>query len=215
MFKRILTTVLILILALISTSWAEELVVADFSSYQEGTFPADWKRRGTAPTTTYLVRKGEKPYLEAKSAGAANQIAVQFPYRIKEYPYLSWEWKAVVMPPGGDESRKKTCDSVAAVYVALKGGALPKFIKYVWSSSLPVGSRLKSPFSPLTKMVVVRNQESKLNTWYTEKVNVLEDLKKFFPRHRGKVRGIAFMTDSDNTQTSTEAHLGRIVISTK
>ena len=171
-------------------------------------------------TPTYIVRKKEGGYLEARSNGdEAIQIGKGIVYLLSEYPTLSWEWRVVKLPKGGDESAKKTADSAAALYVILDGKGInkkwPRTIKYVWSASQPKGSRLGSPYDRKTKMVILQNQETPLNTWVKEKVDVLKDLEEFFPKDRGKVRGIAFMTDSDNTKSSTEAHIKNIIISSE
>jgi hypothetical protein len=195
--------------------WAESLKVEDFSQFEDGAFPQGWRTRGKSKTTTYIVRKQSQSYLEGKSENEGPvQIAKKVVYRIKEYPYLSWEWRVIKHPAGADERSTKTGDSAAAIYVILAGAAWPNTIKYVWSASVPKGTRLKSPFDPKTKMVVLRSKEDPLNQWVKEKVNVLEDLKEFFPRHKGLTRGIAFMTDSDNTESSSEAHVTKIVVST-
>ncbi len=196
---------------------AGQKLLDDFSKYKDGSFPSEWKVRTENPHTTYVIRHQAGAYLEAKSNGdEAIQIGKTVVYLLEEYPMLSWEWRVVKLPKGGDERNKKTADSAAALYVILDGRGLakkwPRTIKYVWSASLPVGSRLESPYDRKTQMVVLRNQETPLNTWVKEKVDVLKDLQEFFPKDRGKVRGLAFMTDSDNTKSSTEAHIKGIML---
>jgi len=195
---------------------AESLRVEDFSKFENGAFPQSWRTRGKSKTTTYLVRKQSEAYLEGRSRNEGPvQIAKKVVYRIQEYPFLSWEWRVIKHPEGADERAAETGDSAAALYVILAGAAWPDTIKYVWSASVPKGTRLVSPFDPKTKMVVLRSKEDPLNQWVEEKVNVWEDLKEFFPGHRDLTRGIAFMTDSDNTKSSSEAHIRKIVVSSE
>ena len=162
---------------------AESMRVDDFSRDKDGASPQGWRTRGDSKSTTYLVRKGPPAYLEGKSRDEGPvQIARKVVYRLQEYPYLSWEWRVITLPTGGDERFTKTGDSAAAVYVILAGAAWPNTIKYVWSASVPKGTRLISPFDSKTKMVILRSKGDPLNQWVKEKVNVLEDLKEFFPR---------------------------------
>ena len=190
----------------------------DFDKYSDGAFPEAWKLRTEDPLTTYIIRKQDGgAYMEAKSnGGQAIQIGIGLVYLLEEYPLLTWEWRVVKLPQGGDESAKNSADSAAALYVIMDGKGLakkwPRTIKYVWSASQPVGTRLTSPYDPKTKMVILRNQETPPNQWVTEKVDVAKDLKEFFPKDKGKVRGFAFMTDSDNTKSSTEAHIRKIAV---
>ena len=203
-------------LAGLSPALAESIRVEDFSKLEADAFPQGWRTRGKSKSTTYIVRKQSQAYLEGRSKNEGPvQIAKKVVYRIKEYPFLSWEWRVINHPDGADERSTKTGDSAAALYVVLAGAAWPNTIKYVWSASVPKGTRFKSPFDPKTKMVILRSKEAPLNQWLKEKVNVLEDLKRFFPRHKGLTRGIAFMTDSDNTKSSSEAHLTNIVVSSE
>lgn len=202
-------------------AWAGQKPLDDFGQQKEGSFPEGWKARIDDPQTTYVIRQDPGgAYLEAKSnGGPAVQMGKKMYYLLEEYPFLTWEWRVVKQPKGGDERDKKTSDSAAALYVIMDGKGLakkwPRTVKYVWSASLPVGSRLTSPYDPKTRMVVLRNQETPLGKWVSEKVNVLKDLEEFFPKDKGKVRGFAFMTDSDNTKSATEAGIRKITISSE
>ncbi len=222
--KTGIATILLLVglwaLAAPSPVRAAQKALDDFSKYADGAFPKAWKTRTKNPNTTYVIRKESTAYLEAKSNGdEAVQIGKGMVYLIEEYPWLTWEWRVIKFPEGGDERAKKTSDSAAALYVILDGRGMakrwPRTIKYVWSASLAKGTRLTSPYDRKTKMVVLRNRETPLGEWVREKVNVAKDLKRFFPKDRGKVRGFAFMTDSDNTKSSTEAHIRGIAISSE
>lgn len=186
--------------------------VEDFSRCDLDAFPEGWKARGGEGADVYRVKSDGEKYLEAKAEANAVTIARQFSYHLKEYPFLSWQWKAVVLPRGGDERYKNTGDSGAGIYVIFPG-MLPKNIKYVWSSSLPVGTDTESPYSSRTKIVVLRNQSSPLGTWVSEKVNVYEDYKRLYGEEPEQVRAIGIMSDADNTHSSALAHYRKIAVS--
>jgi hypothetical protein len=186
--------------------------VEDFSRFDINTFPAGWESRGGDGAKVYHVKSEGETYLEARAEDTAVTIAKRFVYDLKEYPFLSWQWRADVLPRGGDERYKKSGDSGAGIYVIFSG-LLPKNIKYVWSASLPMGTNTKSPYNSKTRIVVLRNQSSPLQTWISEKVNVYEDYKRLFGEEPEQVQAIGIMTDSDNTHTVSLAQYKRIAVS--
>ena len=187
--------------------------VEDFSSFKEGSFPEGWKSRGGEGSEVYRVRSDHEPYLEADAKESAVTIAKEFEYDPTEYPYLSWQWRMIELPKGGDERYKKTGDSAAAIYVIFEGRFRPKSIKYVWSASLPRGTTTESPYNSKTKIVVMQNQSSPMDEWVSEKVNVYADYQRLFDAETESVQAIGLMSDSDNTQSTAVADYKAIVIS--
>jgi len=187
--------------------------VEDFSSFEEGSFPEGWKSRGGEGSEVYRVRSDHEPYLEANAKESAVTIAKKFEYDLTEYPYLSWDWRAIELPKGGDERYKKTGDSAAAIYVIFEGRFRPKSIKYVWSASLPRGTTTESPYNSKTKIVVMQNQSSPMDEWVSERVNVYEDYQRLFGDETESVQAIGLMSDSDNTQSTAVAHYKAIMVS--
>jgi hypothetical protein len=187
--------------------------VEDFSSFEEGSFPEGWKSRGGEGSEVYSVRSDHEPYLEAHAKQSAVTIAKKFEYDLTEYPYLSWQWRVIELPKGGDERYKNTGDSAAAIYVIFEGRFRPKSIKYVWSASLPRGTITESPYNSKTKIVVMQNQSSPMNEWVSEKVNVYADYQRLFGGETESVQAIGLMSDSDNTQSTAVAHYKAIMIS--
>jgi hypothetical protein len=189
--------------------------VEDFSTFNAGTFPEGWKARGGDGSKVYRVKANHESYLEAKAIRSAVTIAKEFQYDLKDYPFLSWQWRVLELPRGGDERYKKTGDSAAAIYVIFPGLLRPDNLKYVWSPTLPIATTTESPYSSKTKIVVLRNQSSPLGTWVSEKVNVYEDYKRLFGRDPEHVQAIGLMSDSDNTESRAEAHYKWISITKK
>jgi hypothetical protein len=189
--------------------------VEDFSRFEAGTFPQGWKARGGDGSKVYRVKANQESYLEAKAICSSVAIAKKFECDLKEYPFLSWQWRVLELPRGGDERYKKTGDSAAAIYVIFPGLFRPDVIKYVWSASLPIGTTTESPYNSKTKIVVLRNQSSQLGTWGPEKVNVYEDYKRLFGCEPKHVQAIGLMSDSNNTESRAQAHYKGITISKK
>jgi len=101
------------------------------------------------------------------------------------------------------------------VYVVFGGWPIPSSIKYVWSDTLPVGETFDSPHSSKTKVVVVRSGRSMIGKWVTEERNVLADYRGLFGEGENNptAKGIALLTDSDNTNTRAVGDYSDITIS--
>ena len=101
------------------------------------------------------------------------------------------------------------------MYVVFGGWPIPSSIKYVWSDTLPVGETFDSPHSSKTKVVVVRSGRSMIGKWVTEERNVLADYRGLFGEGENNptAKGIALLTDSDNTNTRAVGDYSDITIS--
>jgi len=189
--------------------------VENFSEFTINTFPVGWRSRGGNGEEVYSVKSEGEKYLEAIANSSAVTIAKKFEYDLLEYPILSWQWRVIELPQGGDERYKRTGDSGAGIYVIFPGLLFPESIKYVWSSSLPLSSTTESPYNGDTKVMVLRNHTSPLGTWLSEKVNVYEDYKKLFGHEPEEVIAIGLMSDSDNTKSRAVAHYKKLEVSKK
>ena len=75
-------------------------------------------------------------------------------------------------------------------------------MKYIWSENVPVGTHLSSN-GGLTQVRVLRSGTDGRGEWREEKVNVLEDYRRYFDvKEAPKPIGIAVLTDSDATKSS-------------
>lgn len=192
--------------------------IEDFSKLPADAFPEGWKcswRKKAQAEATYKVRHDSQSYLSARAVKSSVPIAKEFKYDPAVYPFLNWQWRVAAFPTGADERYKKTGDSAAAIYVIFAGWFRPDNIKYVWSASLPTGTVTNSPYSGKTKIVVLRNRSTPVETWVCERVNVYEDYKRLFGHEPGKVKAIGIMTDSDNTKSVAEADYRGLQISRK
>jgi len=151
--------------------------IDDFSKAKVGEFPPDWK-----------LRK-------------------EYEWDLSAYPMLVWSWRPLEFPKGADERNSSTNDSALAVYMLVPYSRVrgPKAVKYIWSEKVPVGTRLDSNMG-LTQVRVLRSgAPEKKGEWVEERVNVLDDYKKYFDmKEAPKPAGIAVLTDSDETQSSAQ-----------
>jgi Protein of unknown function (DUF3047) len=182
--------------------------IDDFSKDKVGEFPPDWKPRKDAGKEVYRVAEesGIK-FLHAAAKGLGIQAAKEYEWDLGAYPMLVWSWRPIDFPKGSDERDPKTNDSALAVYMLVPYSRMrgPKAVKYVWSEKVPVGTKLESNMG-LTQVRVLRSGgPEKKGEWVEERVNVLEDYKKYFDvKETPKPAGIAVLTDSDDTNSSAQ-----------
>ena len=183
--------------------------IEDFSQPLEDT----WRGRFKNFKEVYKIHdeQGNK-FLQASSTESANFIIRKVDVNIVEYPFFNWRWRANKLPVGGDESVKQHCDVSASIALVLsKSRVFPKSIKYSWSTTLPEETYTKSPFAiwpARCDIHVMQSGDTDISQWVTEKVNVLDDYKRFYNKEKvksKKIRAIVILTDSDNTGSPSKA----------
>jgi hypothetical protein len=178
-----------------------------FDSDQPGQFPSGWiSRNGKEMLQIYSVQiEGGKKYLHADARNIAAQIGYEKKWVLKDFPVLNWQWRAIHFPDNTNEHNKNSNDSVLGIYVVFGRWAFIKTIKYIWSDTLPAGTILTSPTHSRTKIVVIQSGRMLKDQWVTEKRNVLADYRLLFgdgdQDETPTARGIAILTDSDNSHT--------------
>ncbi len=192
---------------LVGPADAEECVtVENFSRGKVGEFPPDWKPRKDAGREVYSVQEIDGlRFLHALAKGLGIQAAKQYEWDPKAYPMLAWSWRPIEFPAGSDERQSKTNDSAVSVYAVFPHTPWSvRTLKYLWSAVVPVGMRLSSS-AGLTQALVIRSGTDRKGSWMEERVNILEDYKKFFDEaETPKASGIAVLTDSDDTKSTAQ-----------
>ena len=184
------------------------LSLETFEAYSPLTFPAPWKVRGNedeARTIYQVMEERGNLFLHAHANQQAIQIGLVQGFSPQEFPLLRWRWRVSQLPPGGDERRREIHDSAAGVYVIFDNQIFPRILKYVWSTTVPVGTRLQNPLYWRAQMVVVESGPSGLGEWRQETVNFYQDYKTLFGTEPGKVLGIGLMTSSSFTKSIASA----------
>jgi len=173
-----------------------------------------WRADRSDATVFSLDQEHGNYFVKIKTNGGTAAIGKSFEFDCHATPYLSWRWRAHVLPGGGNENVKKRDDSGASVYVFFPGILmLKKIVKYVWSTTLPRGTRTVSPFNSSLKVVVLRSGGDSLGIWVKESVNVFEDYTKFFGTSPEKALGVAILSDGDNTNSEAEADYDDFILS--
>jgi len=182
--------------------------IEDFSKDKVGELPADWKvRKDTAKEAYRVAEESGLRFLRAAAKGLGVQAAKEYEWDLGAYPMLVWSWRPVEFPKGADERNSKTNDSVLAVYTLVPYSRVrgPKAVKYIWSEKVPIGTRLDSNMGLTQVRVLGSGAPERKGEFVDERVNVLEDYKKYFnEKETPKPAGIAVLTDSDDTNSSAQ-----------
>jgi hypothetical protein len=179
-----------------------------FDQYQPATFPGQWQVRGDESVARVVYRVAEENgnrFLHAHADKQEVQIGLSHAFEPKKFPLLRWRWRVAQLPAGADERAVKTNDSAAGVYVVFDNRIMPRAIKYVWSATLPVGTRIASPVYWRAKVVVLESGPAGTDEWRQETVNFYQDYKDLFEAEPGEVQGIGLLTDANTTESVAEA----------
>ena len=174
-----------------------------------------WEFAGQA--SVELVRAESGPALSLRSSQASFALYRDVIVDLREFPLLSWSWKAVRLPAAGDVRHAATDDEGAQVYVIFPRWPAPltnsDVIGYVWDSRAPVGTQLTSPKAANVRVIVVESGAAHLGVWQRQARNVAADYLALFGRRPPRVGQVAVMIDSDDTRSVAEAVFGDLVFS--
>ena len=198
----------------------ENIVVTDFavSPAQKDIkqLPKGWALKvwhGRADVRLIKDENRDVKVLRMRSEKASVSIYREVKLDLNKFPVLSWKWKVTKLPAGADARNVESDDQAAGIYVVFP--RFPSFINslligYVWETSAPVGSILKSRKNPMVHYIVVRSGMDDLDKWITEKRNVMDDYRRVFGSEAPKVGGIALMIDTDDTLSDAESYFARV-----
>jgi hypothetical protein len=128
---------------------------------------------------------------------------------LNELPTLSWSWKVLKLPTGGDVRHVTTDDEAAQIYVIFPRWPYPKVssevLGYIWDSRAPVGLTLHSPRADNVRLIVLQSGQEKLGRWVKESRNVADDYRALFGKEPPVVGRVAVMVDSNDTRSEAEA----------
>jgi hypothetical protein len=195
---------------------SNHVVLEDWSEGKVGKIPFHWRSRDndSGKRRPYAIREEEDMrYLAADDRGESVVLGKEVRWNLRKYPYLSFRWRARLLPENGDERLGSTNDSAAAVTVIfkVKYGVIPFSVKYVWSSTLPVGAAVRREGIGKPWVVVADSGGESLGEWRSHIFNVYEAYRKTYGGDppEGTV-GIAILTDANATLSAASADYGEI-----
>jgi len=211
-----------LVLLLTAVAWAADVVIIeDWKTQKLGAkgIPEGWLGGQTwgLPQHDFVVEEQDGRrvlHLKSKIESSSIRKDIKGKVNLKETPILEWTWKAVVLPTNGD-CRKKTADDQAAqlyvVWPRFPEAVRSHIIGYIWDSTAPAGSIVKSEKTATVTYVVVRSGTADLGKWLTERRNVAEDYRKIYGSQPDNPAVISIAIDSDDTSSSAESFFGPIL----
>jgi len=211
---------LALLLSLSPAGAAEVSLVEDWSQIAVGAsgVPAGWTKYetwGGRPAYNFaLVEDEGRRALSLKSRNEHSSIAKEIRVNLRATPVLEWTWKVVKLPEGADIRNKATSDLTGHIFVIwprFPAMVRSRLIGYAWEATAPAPAVVKSRKTGTVTFFVVRSGPRDLDQWLTERRNVYEDYRTVFGEDPEDPRAIALSIDTNDTHSSAEALIGRVV----
>ena len=219
MRRRVLCVLLMLCAA--TAAWAaDQVVVEDWSQAPAGAkgVPPGWKGQswGSPKYDLTVVQEDGRKVLRLKSQNEGSTVSREIKGKVdlKATPVLEWSWKVGVLPKGGDSRKKATDDQAGQVYVAwprFPEALRSRIIGYVWDTTAPVGTIVKSEKTSTVTYVVIRSGPAELGKWITERRNVAEDFRKIYGEEPDNPGAVSLAIDSNDTASVAEWLAGPIL----
>jgi hypothetical protein len=134
---------------------------------------------------------------------------------------VSWKWRAITLPNGGNECASGAGDSAAVVYVTWKRAFRWYSLKYVWSAVGPKGAtcdRKRNPFRAQDTVIVESGPP--LGEWRTVTIDPDIEFQNHFEKGDRSASvpdliGVGIMSDGDQTKSPSEADYADFVFVAK
>ena len=210
----------LVVIGVAGVSAADLFVVEDWKRHTLGAngLPDGWKPPtfSTGKNDFTVVENDAHRVLHMRSRSDSSAIVreIKGKVNLKETPILEWSWRVVEMPKGGDSRRKETDDQAGQIYVVWErfpSAVRSRVIGYVWDTTAPAGTFVKSEKASTVTYVIIRSGPADLGKWITERRNVVEDFKKIYGEEPESPSAISIAIDSDDVKGSAEAFFGPIV----
>ncbi len=158
-------------------------------------------------------------YLNVKSSSSYSGKGVYLDFSPEECPLVSWRWKIDNIVERADITQKEGDDAAAKLYVIFDGPSFwnpldKRILVYVWDNAAPVGAVLNNVWLPeKERMIIVESGKANVGQWVQEQVHLFADFRRAFPGEEpGEVEGLAFLADTDNTQSQVTAGFDDLMI---
>ncbi len=199
----------------------EYVVLEDFAATWDGSQPMEWgpwKKKDRLKPVLYRVEGRPRRYMAARDSSHSVIVGKFVHWNPRQYPIMTWCWRAAALPQGGNEFLDDANDSAAGLYVIFSKNWLgvPKQLKYVWSTSLPEGTvgRRDKIFRPW--FFVVESGATNLDKWTFEVVDLEKHHReKLGGRPAKRTIGLGLLTDANSTRSYAEAYYADLRVWTR
>lgn len=203
--------------------WAEVAATARWQHY---------KLPGKQATQFEYARKDGRDALAVKAESSASMLRRKLRIAPTELGSVRFSWKVpeliadadmatrdgddspvrVILAFEGDRSRLSAKNAMLSeLALAVTGEEMPyATLMYVWCNQREPGSVITGARTDRIRKIVMESGQGKLGQWLDYERNIQADFQRAFGEAPGPLVGIAIMTDSDNTRSTTRAWYGPV-----
>lgn len=216
--------------------WAQTTITpfSTMASLDDGWEPLEFPKIDRH-TDYRLVQEDGVQVIEAKTDNSASGLIARLDLDAGDTLTLKWRWKVSNIFDKGDARKKSGDDYPARIYVAFEfepdkagwferakrktvetvfGEELPgNAINYIWANQLAEGETVANPYSEETMMIAVTSGKGQAGEWVTVERDLVADYRAAFGENPPNLRGVAIMSDSDNTGDMATAWYGDLELS--
>ena len=214
--------VTVIVMMLTAVAWAADVVVIeDWKVQKLGAkgIPDGWLGGQTwglpQHDMTIEEQDGQRVlHLKSKIESSTVRKEIKGKVNLKETPILEWTWKGVVLPTNADCRKKSADDQAAQLYVVwprFPEAVRSQIIGYIWDTTAPVGTIVKSEKTATVTYVVVRSGTADVGKWFTERRNVRDDFKKIYGEDPEPPGAVSISIDSNDTKSYAESMASEIM----
>lgn len=196
---------------------------------------AQWEKMvlpGKLRTAYRLERQPQGYALKAQADSSASMLRQRLQIAPEQLGRLSFDWRVERLIPGADMLQRDTEDSPVRLILvfdgdrqqftpknamlselthSLTGEHLPyATLMYVWCNQCPAESVIVNPRTDRIRKLAVESGDARLDQWLSYTRNIRADFEKAFGEAPGALLGVALMTDTDNTRSTTRAWYGNV-----
>ena len=176
--------------------------------------------------------RGFRSALRAQANASASMLHTSLNISPEELKHVHFSWLVPALIEGADLATRQGDDSPVRLVLAFEGdrgnfsakdAALNELTRlvtgkempyatlmYVWCNKRPVGSVIHNARTNRIRKIVIESGPQGLKQWRNYERDIRADFEAAFGEAPGALVGIGIMTDSDNTQSQTQAWYGKI-----
>ena len=181
--------------------------------------------------TAYRVApQGSRDALLAEAASSASMLRKALHIHPDQLGVLMFDWRVDQLIPGADMRQRDAEDSPVRLIMVFEGdrqrfsaknnmlseltlsltGEPYATLMYVWCNDCPAESVIVNPRTDRIRKLAVESGAGRVGQWLNYRRDIRADFKKAFGEEPGALLGLALMTDTDNTRSTTRAWYGTI-----
>jgi hypothetical protein len=183
--------------------------------------------------TAYRVdAQGPHNALLAESASSASMLRQALHIPPSQLGAVQFDWRVDQLIAGADMRQRETEDSpvrlilvfegdrqrfsmqnqmLSELTLSLTGEPLPyATLMYVWCNDCPAETVIVNPRTDRIRKLAIESGSGRVGQWLSYRRDIRADFEKAFGEAPGALLGLAIMTDTDNTRSTTRAWYGAI-----